>query len=593
MTRPWPDRGFLADMLGHLRPHKAQVAVILFLVVAETAADLLKPWPLKFVIDYLTQGRGAGRAAPVPLLAWAWASTAPFLGFIAASILLIAVADGVISYYDTVLRARLAGQAGTGLRCRLFAHVQRLDMQFHDTRRTGDLINRVVSDVSQIEEFLGDTLTSLVRVMVALVGMTAVLLWMDWQMTLVSLILSPAIFWATASFTRAIKQASRLQRRREGNLASIAQEAFSSIQLIKAFGREAFTDELFQRESAANLKASVDTAAAEARFLPIVQVLMAMSLATVVCFGVVRVRAGVLSAGDLWIFLSYLRALRSPIKELSKGLRRVSRTEARWERIQQLLETSAPAEDEALARAPRLEGHISMRDVDFSYAGHPPVLRNVDLEIHAGERIALIGPTGAGKSTLVSLLAGLYTPTRGTVALDGHDLRTLRPSSVREQIAFVLQETVLFRTSLRENIAYGRLDASFEEIVAAARAARIHDFIRGLPDGYDTVVGERGATLSGGQRQRVAIARAILRDARILVLDEPTTGLDPATEREVWGQLRALMYGRTTILISHHLRLAREMDRVLHLVEGRFIGAERASAGGERPPRLGQHRAGS
>jgi ABC-type multidrug transport system fused ATPase/permease subunit len=566
-------------MLEHLRPHKVQVAFVLLLVVAEVATDLLKPWPLKFVIDYLSHGHGGAEpAAPVGLLAWAWASTVSFLAFIGASILLIAVADGVVSYYDTFLRAQVAGQIGVGLRCRVFAHVQRLGMQFHDTRRTGDLINRVVSDVSQIEEFLADTVTSLVRVMVALVGMTTVLLWMDGQMTLVALTLSPLIFWATASFTHAIKQASRAQRRREGNLASIAQEAFSSIQLIKAFGREAFTDELFQRESAANLKASVDTAAAEARFLPIVQVLMAVSLATVVCFGVIRVRAGVLSTGDLWIFLSYLRGLKGPIKELSKGLRRVSRTQARWERIQQLLEVDSPTEDEALASAPRLEGHISVRDVDFSYMGHAPVLRDVDLEIRAGERVALVGPTGAGKSTLVSLLAGLYTPTSGAIALDGHDLRTLRSSSVREQIAFVLQETVLFRTSLRENIAYGRLEASFEEIVAAARAARIHDFIQGLPDGYETVVGERGATLSGGQRQRIAIARAILRDARILILDEPTTGLDPATEREVWDQLRALMHGRTTILISHHLRLAHEMDRVLHLSEGRIVAAVESAA---------------
>lgn len=305
--------------------------------------------------------------------------------------------------------------------------------------------------------------------------------------------------------------------------------------------------------------------------------MMAVSLATVVCFGVVRVRAGVLSAGDLWIFLSYLRGLRGPIKELSKGLRRVSRTHARWERIQQLFETEAPAEDPGLAVAPRLAGHISVRDVDFSYAGQALVLREVDLEIRAGEHVALIGPTGAGKSTLVSLLAGLYAPTRGTIALDGHDLRSLRGSSVREQIAFVLQETVLFRTSIRENIAYGRLDASFDEIKAAAGAARIHDFIVGLPDGYDTVVGERGATLSGGQRQRIAIARALLRDARILILDEPTTGLDTSTERDVWEQLRALMHGRITILISHQLRLAGEMDRVLHLDRGRLVEAGKSS----------------
>jgi ATP-binding cassette subfamily B protein len=351
----------------------------------------------------------------------------------------------------------------------------------------------------------------------------------------------------------------------------MTQETLASIALVKAFSREPFVDEIFERENAANLKASLAAAAVEAKFAPVVRVLMAVGSVIVLCFGVVRVREGVLSAGDLWVFLSYFRNLRGPLKELSNALRRLARAEVRWERVRDLFDTALPTDDRTRLPAPRFTGHVTMRDVDFEYTPGVPVLRRLSLEVAAGEGVAIIGATGAGKSTLVSLIAALYEPTRGTVAIDRHDLATLRPDSVREQIAFVLQETVLFATTVRENIAYGRLDATEDEIVAAARAARIHDFVMTLPEGYETIVGERGATLSGGQRQRIAIARAILRDARILILDEPTTGLDLQTEREVWEQLKTLMRGRTTVLISHHPHLARDMDRVYHLADGQVV----------------------
>ena len=569
-------RSFLASLYRLLRPYRGRFIAALLLLGGEVVTDLLKPWPIKFVIDYLTQHEGKRAIVHVPFVSKIHLSEVRFLVLISAAILLITLAEGVFSYFGITLRAKTAGQIGASLRCRLFAHVKRLHLDFHYTRRTGDLINRVVGDVGVLEDVVANDLTSQVAAGTELAAMTAVLLWMDWKMTLAALALAPLIFWVTSAFRRRIKNSSRTQRRREGNLASIAQETFSSILLIKAFSREAFVDDLFERENKENLKATLATAAAEARLLPVVQTLMAIGVITVVCFGVVRVRGGVLSTGDLWIFLSYLRGLKGPVKELSRNIRRLSRAQVRWERVSELLQIDATEADETLVIAPRVAGAISIQDVDFSYAERENVLLGVNMEVRAGERVALIGPTGSGKSTLVSLIAGLHTPTRGTVRIDGLDLRTLRPDSIRDQIAFVLQETVLFRTSLRENIAYGRLDASLEEIVAAAKAARIHDFIAGLPRGYETIVGERGATLSGGQRQRIAIARAILRKARILILDEPTTGLDPITERDVWQQLKALMAGSTTLLISHNSRLALDMDKVFNLVEGRLQEAGHA-----------------
>src|SRR5262249_15991330 len=357
------------------------------------------------------------------------------------------------------------------------------------SRATGEIVNRVLSDVRQIESFFSDNAGSLVEVAVTLIGMLSILLWMDWQLTFVTLLLGPLVFWVTLSFTTTLHKATLTQRLREGDLASIAQETLSAIEIVKVYSREAFSDELFTRHSDANLNAGLAAASVEAKFSPVVRTLMAVGVAGVVCFGVVRVQKGVLSAGDLWVFLSYLRGLRGPIKELAKDLRGLARTQVRWERVNEILALSTPSGDRRVL-APPFRGHIVFRGVDFGYVPHVPVLHDVHLDIAPGERIAVVGSTGAGKSTLVRLIATLHEPTRGTITIDGHDLRTLAYESVRRQIAFVLQDTVLFRTTLLENIRYGRLDATFDEIVTAARAARIHDFIMSLPAGYDTVVGE-------------------------------------------------------------------------------------------------------
>ncbi|RMF58922.1 MAG: ABC transporter ATP-binding protein, partial [Calditrichaeota bacterium] len=519
------------------------------------------------VIDYLTGGV-SGRAG-LTLPETFKSSVTAFLGFVATAILLIAILDGTFAYFGTYLQRKVGGEVITGLRSRLFAHVQRLSLRFHYSWRTGEMVNRITSDTSYLETVFSESISAALKGVLQILGMAAVMLWMDWQMMLIALVLAPLLFWVTVVFTKKIKRASRAQRLRQGNLAAIAQETISSIQIVKAYSRESYSDEVFENESWANLQASLAASSVEAKFMPAVQVVTAFGVVVVVCFGVVRVHAGALSPGDLWVFLSYLKVFYRPLKILSKQLRRFVRGQVCWEKISELLHVEDGADERNLKPAPRFKGGIEFRELHFAYTPGQPVLKGLDLRINPGDKVAIVGATGSGKSTLVSLLAKLYRPTRGQILIDGQNIRDFTAASIREQMSFVLQETLLFRTSIRENIAYGRLDASFEEIVKAAKLAKIHDFIESLPDGYDTIVGERGATLSGGQRQRVAIARAILRDAQILILDEPTTGLDPLTAGEVWNELKLLTRNKTTILISHEPGLALEMDRIYRLEHGK------------------------
>ncbi|RMH85640.1 MAG: ABC transporter ATP-binding protein [Calditrichaeota bacterium] len=557
-------------LVENIRPHGATLGGILMLLLGGIVTELLKPWPLKFVIDYLTAGSLDRHISTVTLPEAVTHSLPVFLLFIAGAILFIAVTDGVLRYYQTYLQKRVGSEIVARIRSRLFSHIQRLSLRFHYSRRTGEIVNRITQDTGYLETVFSESVSSLLKGILQIAGMAAIMLWMDWQMMLVALMLTPLLFWITVNFTRKIKKASRTQRRREGNLASIAQETISSIKVVKAYSREGYSEKVFENESLANLKASLAATHVEAKFMPVVQTVTAFGIVVVVCFGIYRVQAGILSPGDLWVFLSYLQAFYRPLKILSKQLHRLVQGQVRLEKIVELLQIEDSIEAHKGAVLTRVRGDLEFREVRFGYSPAVPVLNGITLQIRAGEKIAIVGPTGSGKSTLVSLLARLYDPTAGQILIDGRDIREFNPDSLREQISFVLQETLLFRTTIKENIAYGRLDASFDEIVEAAKRAKIHEYIMSLPDGYNTVIGERGITLSGGQRQRLAIARAVLRKARIIILDEPTTGLDPATEAELWQELKTLIQGKTTILISHQHGLALDMDRVYYLNQGQL-----------------------
>ncbi|MFQ5558658.1 MAG: ABC transporter ATP-binding protein, partial [Acidimicrobiales bacterium] len=571
---------------GHLGRHKLATALVGGLLMLEVVAELLKPWPTKFVIDYLTAVEGGEPRSQVGVPGFAQDSVVAFLVFAAATILGFALFDGLVSYHGAYRRRRLGAEIGVEMRRDVFGHLQRLGLEFHHSQRTGELTTRVVSDTKDIEGFISDSLPNMVKVTVTFASMIAVMLWLDWRLTLVSAVLvPPVLYWVIVWFVAAIRAKSRVQRGTEGSLTALTQETLQSIHVVKAFSREGFTDELFEKANDADFDARIEAVAVEARFSPAVKLMVQFGVVVVVTFGVLRASTGAISTGDLWVFLAYFRGVKSPLRELSSALRQLARSEVRWDRVRELHEVAAPDDDPSLLPAPALRGRLSMHGVEFHYKPGEPVLSDLSIDIAPGEKVAIVGETGAGKSTLTGLISGLYRPSRGTISFDGVDLATLETGSVREQIAFVLQDSVLFATSIGANILYGRLDATAEEVMAAARQAGIHDFIMGLPEGYATEVGERGATLSGGQRQRLAIARAILRDARILILDEPVTGLDPSTKQRVWHEIERLSEGRTTLLITHEMTLAAHMDTVYRLVDGGLVPASRDEIAGGTGPR--------
>jgi ATP-binding cassette, subfamily B, bacterial len=394
-----------------------------------------------------------------------------------------------------------------------------------------------------------------------LVGMIGVMFYLNWHFTLIALSVTPVLFVVVFYYTRRIKRASRAVRKEEGILLSIVEEVLTSIRVVKAFAREDYEQKRFDSESLANVDAGLEARNLKAKLAPIVEVIVAVGTCLVLWYGARLALAGELSAGVLIVFLLYLGKMYKPMRDLSKMADTVSKAMVGYERIQEVLDIESLVRDQPGARpAPKFKGEIEFKQVSFSYADGKDVLKDISFRIEAGQVAAIVGPSGTGKTTLVSLLPRFYDPLSGTVSIDGVDVRQYRLKSLRDQVSFVLQDTLLFRATIWENIAYGRPNATAKDIKRAAELADAHAFIEAMPEGYDTMVGERGVTLSGGQRQRIAIARAVIRDTPILILDEPTAGLDAASEQAVIGALDGLMKGRTSVVIAHHLGTIQHAD---------------------------------
>src|SRR6267378_1653846 len=543
-----------------LKPHLGSLIFGFLAVVGEGLANLLQPWPLKIVLDDVLRARESHATVVHWLYRLGGSDKIVLLKFACLAVLGIALLDAVSSYFEKYLTTSVAQWISYDLRRTVYLHIQKLSLAFHDQNRTGDLITRVTSDIDSIQSFITQgLLNSLVNIL-TLVGMIGVMLYLNWKFTLIALSVAPVLFVIVYTYTRRIKKASREVRKKEGEITSVVQEVLSSIRVVKAFAREDYEVKRLEEEGLEGVEIALRARSLKAKLTPIVSVIVAVGTCLVLWFGARLVLSGSLSAGALVVFILYLGKMYKPMQELSKVTDTYSKAVVGYERIQEILETDREVKDARRAiRAPRFHGDIEFENVSFYYTPESPILKDVSFEIQAGKVAALVGPTGAGKTSIISLVARFYDPISGGVKIDGTDIRKFTQKSLRQQISFVLQETMLFHAPVWQNIAYGKPEATRDEIIRAAELANASEFIDKLPDGYDTVLGERGMTLSGGQRQRIAIARAVIRNTPILILDEPTSGLDSASEKLVFEALGRLMEGRTVIVIAHRLSTARGM----------------------------------
>jgi ATP-binding cassette subfamily B protein len=559
-------------LVGHLvRSHWKALTLALIAVIGETCADVLEPWPIKVVIDNILQGK---RLPPRLDAIVALFPHNPYatLNFALTAVLLIAVIGAVSSYSEKLLTTSVAQWVAHDLRRMVYQRIQRLSLAEHGESRTGDLLTRVTSDIDAVQDFITTALLGIVINLLTLTGMLAVMFYMNWRFTLVGLSVVPPMFLLVYVYTKRIKKASRLVKKREGELMSGVAEVLTSIQVVQAYAREDYEDRRFDWESRQNVAAGLRARSMKARLSPMVDLLVAVGTCLVLGYGARLVMSGALSTGELIIFLLYLGKTYKPMRDLSKMSNTVSKATLSFERIQELLDMESRVRDLPGARtAPRFTGALEFDQITFSYDGTNPILKNVSMRIEPGQVAAIVGPSGTGKTTIAGLLPRFFDPQAGRITIDGTDIREFTLKSLRDQVSFVLQDTLLFRGTVWENIAYGKPDAEIEDTVRAAEQANAHEFIVKMPDSYATMVGERGVTLSGGQRRRIAIARAIVRDTPILVLDEPTAGLDAASERYVTEALGRLMKGRTSIVIAHHLNTIRYADVIFVVKDAEVV----------------------
>ncbi len=561
------------------------MVMALMAVIGVTVADLLEPWPLKIIVDNLLRSKPLPPRLAGIVLHVAGHDKLAVLNFAVMSVAVIAVVGAICSYAEKYLTTSVGQWVMHDLRSTLYQHIHHLSLAEHDEKRTGDLISRVTSDIDTVQDFITSSMLDMLVSALTLAGMVAVMFYYNWRFALIALSIVPALFLTVFFFTKRIRKASRELRQKQGDLANIVQEVFSSMRVVKAFAREDYEQERFEVQSLENVATALQARGLKAKLAPIVEVLAAAGTCLVLGYGARLALNGQLTAGDLIIFLAYLGKMYKPMRDLSKMGDTVSKATVSYERIEEVLITVSRVRDLPRARrAQPFQGKVEFAQVSFSYTPDHPILKDLSFEIEPGQVAAFVGPSGAGKSTIISLIPRFYDPASGQVKIDGRDIRDYTLQSLREQMSFVLQDTVLFRAPIWQNIAYGKPDAQRAEIIRAAESANAHEFISEMPEGYDTMVGERGISLSGGQRQRIAIARAVIRNSPILILDEPTSGLDAASEEAVFDALGRLMKGKTSVVIAHHLSTIQRADVIFVIKDfqlaERGTHAELVAAGG-------------
>ena len=554
-----------------IRPYMGSLCVILGAMLVQTVMSLAAPWPLKVVLDNVV----GTHKVPV----WLSHLLTTFLKgdgkmsiAIGAAVAVVAIAtlNAIASYVANYYTESVGQWVANDLRIRTYQHLQHLSLSYYDQQRTGALLSTITSDVQTIQNFASSSTLGIVVDLFTIVGMLFIMFWLNWDFTLIAVAVTPFMLFLVSRFKKVVKAATREVRKQQANIVSVVQQDLESMRVVKAFGRQDYQQKELGEVSRAVVDAALKARRVKAMLSPIVTVTVAGCTAIVLWRGSALILAGAMTAGSLTVFLSYLTQFFKPVKDLASMTNSVAQAAVGVDRVRAILDADNVIPERADARqlpAP-VRGAIRFDQVKFAYDPESPVLRGVSFSIEPGQLVGVVGPTGGGKSTIVSLIPRFYDPTGGKVEIDGVDVRDYKLQWLRSQIGYVLQETVLFRGTVRDNIAYGREGATHDEIVEAAKLANADEFIARMPQDYDTMIGERGETLSGGQRQRIGIARALVRDNPILILDEPTAALDTESERLVIEALERLMKGRTVITIAHRLTTIRDADKIIVLDGG-------------------------
>lgn len=542
-------------LLNYVRPYLPRLILAVLCTCLAAGCNLYLPWIIKDVVDKVLVQKDVR-----------------MLYLIAASIVVVFIIRGLFFYGQSYLMSWVGQRVVIDIRGAIFRKLQRLSMSFYDKNKTGTIMSYVTNDVAALQVAMVDKAVELVTEGLVLVGSIAAMLWLDWKLTLFTFCTFPVVLWFMDFFGKKIRRNGGRIQECTAELTSVLQEVVSSARVVKSFVREDYEIKRFDAQNMTNFYANMKNIKLNALLTPTVELVAAIGVTVVMWYGGMSVINGAITAGSLVAFLVYAVNIANPIKRLTKVVASIQQALAAGERVFGILDLEENIKELPSAKLlPPVQGYVEFKHVDFAYNEDEQVIEDLSFKVNRGQIVAIVGPSGAGKSTIASLLPRFYDVTNGSIVIDGMDIRNVTLNSLREQVGIVPQETLLFNGSVYDNILYGRLDATKEEVEAAAKAANAHDFIMGLPEGYDTMLGDRGVNISGGQRQRISIARAILKNPQILILDEATSALDTESERIVQEALDRLMVGRTSFVIAHRLSTIKNADRILVMEKGRLV----------------------
>jgi subfamily B ATP-binding cassette protein MsbA len=553
-----------------VKPYRGTLLIILLAMMVETAMSLAAPWPLKVIIDNVV---GTHK-----LPHWLDQVIRPMLegggklkvaGIAALATVVIALLGALATYIDNYYTESVGQWVANDLRLRTYHHLQRLSLGYYDTHQTGTLLSTITTDIQTIQGFASSSTLNILVDLLTIVSMLGLMFWLNWDFTMITVGVTPFLLFFVSRFKKAVKKAAHQVRKEQSEIVAVVQQGLESMQVVKAFGRQDLEEANLAEVSHATVNAALAARRVKSMLSPVVTVVVALCTAVVLWRGAALILVGAMTVGALTVYLSYLSKFFKPVKDLATTTNAIAQAAVGVDRIRAILDTDdiIPERPDAVDPAD-IKGEVTFEHVAFAYSADAPVLKDVSVTIKPGQMVGVVGPTGSGKSTVVSLIPRFYDPSGGVVKIDGRDVREYKIQPMRDQIGYVLQDTVLFRGTIRENIAFGRPTATKEEIIAAAKLANADEFISRMPQGYDTMVGDRGLTLSGGQRQRIGIARVMVRNSPILLLDEPTAALDSESERSVIEALERLMKGRTVITIAHRLSTIRDADQIIVISGG-------------------------